>query len=124
MITKRKFCFRSNFNSLENVWFDYRLSISNASIELIEKKDENQEEQDFDNESCARCRIYRRKFIHEKPLSKKLHRLQQNRRKINHSTVSFSTGLFFFHLQIRMYSFFFRNSFSRNKSYHVDIKIG
>ncbi|CAF2208174.1 unnamed protein product [Rotaria magnacalcarata] len=79
-------------NLLENVWFEHRLKMLDNSLELLKKKETDQEEEDIDDEeivddfSCARCRIYQRKNENNNQLLKKLKHIHQVRNEHNYSS--------------------------------------
>ncbi|CAF5189367.1 unnamed protein product, partial [Rotaria magnacalcarata] len=62
------------------------------SLELLKKKETDQEEEDIDDEeivddfSCARCRIYQRKNENNNQLLKKLKHIHQVRNEHNYSS--------------------------------------
>ncbi|CAM4886538.1 unnamed protein product [Rotaria socialis] len=78
-------------NLLENVWFEHRLKMLDNSLELLKKK-ETEEDEDIEDEeivddfSCARCRIYQRKNENNNQLLKKLKHIHQVRNEHNYSS--------------------------------------
>jgi hypothetical protein len=76
----------SDLNSVEDIWFDHRLKMLDNSLELL-KKQEKKEEIDENEEdlSCARCRIYQRKNENESRLFRKLKHIYQIHNEHNYS---------------------------------------
>jgi len=86
-----------DLNSMENIWFNQRLKMLDNSLELL-TKDEDINEHENDNSSCARCRIYQRKKQTDTTLFQKIKHIYQIHNEHNYSRnyLKYSApGLFF-----------------------------
>ena len=103
----------SDLSSIENIWFDLRLKMLDNSLELL-KNQENKEESidnnnDDDNLSCARCRIYQRKKENESQLFQKLKHIYQIHIEHNYSNTRLQNstpGFYFFQFILILYLFY------------------
>jgi hypothetical protein len=73
-----------DLNSMENIWFNQRLKMLDNSLELL-TKDEDIDEHENDNSSCARCRIYQRKKQTDTTLFEKIKHIYQIHNEHNYS---------------------------------------
>ncbi len=69
---------------MENIWFNQRLKMLDNSLELI-KKEEIEDE--IDDSTCARCRVYQRKKSTETQLFKRIKQFYQVQNEHNYSRI-------------------------------------
>jgi hypothetical protein len=74
-----------DLNSMENIWFDQRLKMLDNSLELLKEEEEDIDEVENDNSSCARCRIYQRKKQTNTKLFQKIKHIYQIHNEHNYS---------------------------------------
>jgi len=77
-------------NSMEKIWFDQRLKIVDQSLDLLKKNDEENEINETDESSCARCRVYQRKLNKKSKVLSKLKQIHHEHNYFN-SQISFSS---------------------------------
>ncbi|CAF1197619.1 unnamed protein product [Rotaria sp. Silwood1] len=76
----------SDINSIENIWFEHRFKMLDNSLEVLKKQEIEQEQEEiYDDLSCARCRIYQRKNDTNNQLLKKLKHIYQVHNEHNYS---------------------------------------
>jgi hypothetical protein len=78
------YLFSFDLNSMENIWFNQRLKMLDNSLELIKKEDIQDE---LDDSTCARCRVYQRKKSTETQLFKKIKHFYQVHNEHNYSRI-------------------------------------
>jgi len=84
---------------LENVWFDQRLKILDNSLELLKKEEEIDENDNNDDLTCARCRIYQRKKQIDTQLFKKIKHIHQEHNYSRTYIQSFTPGFHLFYIK-------------------------
>lgn len=85
---------------MENIWFNERLKILDNSLELLKKEDHDEIENnqnENDDLSCARCRIYQRKKQQDSQLLQKIKHNYQIHHEHNYSQtyLNYSTPGFY-----------------------------
>jgi hypothetical protein len=98
------YLFSFDLNSMENIWFDQRLKMLDNSLEFL-KKEEKINENENDDSSCARCRIYQKRKKNNTQLFNKIKHIYQihnehnySKTHLQYSTSGFSFEIYFLNL--------------------------